>query len=102
MSSITDDVMTPCLFFIHRSAPTGQDERAQFEQCGRGVLHPDRGAGARHAGGPGGVLLQVTHRVQENEGGFNCHEESAGKSLLQVCTAPVLKWGVGVLDAGEG
>lgn len=65
---ITDDIVTLCLFFIHRSAPTGQDKRAQSEQCGGGVLHPDRRAGARYAGGPGGVLLQVTHRVEENEG----------------------------------
>lgn len=72
MSTVTDDVMTPCLFFTHRSATTGQDKRTQSEQRGGGVLHPDRRAGARHAGGPGGVLLQVAHRVEENESKFWC------------------------------
>lgn len=47
---------------------TGQDERAQSEQRGRRLLHPDWWAGPGHAGGAGRVLLQVSHRVQKDEG----------------------------------
>lgn len=51
-----------------RSALTGQDERAQSEQRGGSLLHPDRRAGAGHAGGSGRVLLQVADRVAQDEG----------------------------------
>lgn len=47
---------------------TGQDERAQSEQRGGSLLHPDRRAGAGHAGGSGRVLLQVADRVAQDEG----------------------------------
>lgn len=52
----------------HLSALTGQDQRAQSEQRGGSVLHPDRWAGVSHARGSGGVLLQVPNWVEKNEG----------------------------------
>lgn len=41
----------------------------ELEQRGGGLLHPGGGPGPGHAGGPHRVLLQVTQRGQENEGG---------------------------------
>lgn len=41
----------------------------QPEQRGGGLLHPRRGPGPGHAGGPHRILLQVTQRGQKNEGG---------------------------------
>lgn len=67
--------------------PPGQDERSEPQQCGGSLLHPDRRPGPGHAGGAGGVLLQVPDRVAPNEGvhrASRCRLSRSGLSLLSL------------------
>lgn len=69
------------------SSPPGQDERSEPQQCGGSLLHPDWRPGPGHAGGAGGVLLQVQDRVAPNEGVHRascCCLSRSGLSLLSL------------------
>lgn len=68
-------------------SPPGQDERSEPQQCGGSLLHPDWRPGPGHAGGAGGVLLQVQDRVAPNEGVHRascCCLSRSGLSLLSL------------------
>lgn len=65
----------------------GQDQRAEPQQCGGSLLHPDWWPGPGHAGGASGVLLQVADRVAPNEGvhcAGCCRHSCSGLSLLNL------------------
>lgn len=65
----------------------GQDKRSEPEQRGGCLLHPDWWPGPGHAGGTGGVLLQVQDRVAPNEGVHRtsrCCLSCSGLSLLSL------------------
>lgn len=53
----------------------------QPEQRGGGLLHPRRGPGPGHAGGPHRILLQVTQRGQKNEANIYRSYEEQGPSV---------------------
>lgn len=58
-----------CSLFLSPPATGQVVPGPQSEQRSGGLLHPRRGPGPGHAGGPHWILLQVTQRGQENEGG---------------------------------
>nr|XP_049597674.1 glutamate receptor 1 isoform X2 [Syngnathus scovelli] len=53
---------------IHQGILQGQDERAEPEQRGGHLLHPDRWPGRGHDGSPARLLLQIAARVAQDEG----------------------------------
>lgn len=79
---------------VHSATPTspiptlaGQDECSEPEQRGGCLLHPDWRPGSGHAGGTGGVLLQIQDRVAPNEGVHGtsrCCLSCSGLSLLSL------------------
>lgn len=74
-------------FTPNPDSPPGQDQRAEPQQCGGSLLHPDWWPGPGHAGGASGVLLQVADRVAPNEGvhcAGCCRHSCSGLSLLNL------------------
>ena len=64
------------------------------QQRGGGLLHPGWGPGPGHAGGPHRILLQVTKRGQENEGG--------GPGVIGLGVMGVCVWREGLWGGGGG